>query len=169
MNRVQVSALVGPGQNRFTALRAFRIFTCVIGGAVNPTCDGTLPPIGGATPGFTEAYASPADAFPTGPPRPTAPDMLMRSFAFPARQATHVQLRVETNQCTGNPQFQGDQDNDVTGELPQGHQTDCRFGAFPYGAGADVPAVGAVGLGRAPQRGNVRVAELQVFTTTGGV
>ena len=169
VNRVQVSALLGPGQNRFTALRAFRIFTCVIGGAVNPTCDGTLPPIGGVTPGFTEAYASPANAFPTGPPRPTAADMLMRSFSFPARQATHVQLRVETNQCTGNPQFQGDQDNDVTGELPQGHQTDCRFGAFPYGAGADVPAVGAVGLGRAPQRGSVRVAELQVFTTTGGV
>ena len=170
VNRVQVSALVGPGQNRFTALRAFRIFTCVAGASLlNPTCDGTLPPVGGVTPGFTEAYASPDDAFPSGPPRPTAPDLIMRSFAFPARNATDVQIRVETNQCTGNPQFQGDQDNDVTGTLPQGHQTDCRFGAFPYGAGADVPAVGAVGLGRAPQRGNVRIAELQVFTATGGV
>jgi hypothetical protein len=61
----------------------------------------------------------------------------MRSFAVPATQATHVQLRVVSTQCTGNPRFAGEQDNDPA------NNTDCASSA----SGDDV-----------------RAAEFQVFT-----
>jgi uncharacterized repeat protein (TIGR01451 family) len=166
-NRVQVSALLGPGHNRFQALRQFEVFACTTNANVaNPTCNGALAQVNGVTPGFTRVYLSPNNAFPGVPPRPAAPDMVLRSFPVNVTTATHVQIQVATNQCTGNPQFQGDQDADVSGDFPDplGHRTDCRVGAFPYGVSADVPALGTVGLGRAPQRGNVRIAEFQVFS-----
>ena len=61
----------------------------------------------------------------------------MRSFAVPTTSATHVRLRVLTNQCTGAPDYQGDQDNDPD------NVTDCDDGST--------------------QDENVRAAELQVF------
>ena len=61
----------------------------------------------------------------------------MRSFAVPSTRATHVRLRVVTNQCTGGPAYQGDQDDDP------GNNSDCPTGS--------------------PQDDNVRAAELQVF------
>jgi hypothetical protein len=149
VNRVQVSAFLSPGQNRFTALRQFAIQACNAG-ALNAGC--TLPT------GYITVYTSPANAFPGGIPRPLENDLLLRSFDIPATTATHIRLVVLTNQCTGTPAFQGEQDSDPVND------TDCRLGSAPYGvATPSLPAVGAVALGRAPQQGNVRVAELQVF------
>ena len=77
-------------------------------------------------------------------PRPTAGDLTLRSFDIPATTATHVQLRVVSNQCTGAPAYQGDTDNDPT------DNADCDSGTF---AGEPTTA------GQ-----NVRIAELQVFS-----
>ena len=142
VNRVQVSALLLPGQNRFTALRQF---------AIETSTDGTT---------FTRIYTSPTDAFPGVPPRPASPDLVLRTFDVPATTATHVRIVVLTNQCTGQTAFQGEQDNDLT------NVTDCRLGSSPNpGFPADPPDV------LAPRNRDVRIAELQVFTTpttTGG-
>jgi hypothetical protein len=149
VNRVQVSAFLSPGQNRFTALRQFAIQACNAS-ALNAGC--TLPA------GYTTVYTSPANAFPGGIPRPLENDLLLRSFDIPATTATHIRLVVLTNQCTGTPAYQGEQDSDPLND------TDCRLGSAPYGTSTpSVPVAGSVALGRAPQQGNVRVAELQVF------
>jgi hypothetical protein len=86
---------------------------------------------------FTVVFTSPADAFPAIAPRPRAPNLILRSFDIPGTRATHVRLRVLTNQCTGTPDYQGEQDNDP------GANTDCTTAS--------------------PQALNVRAAELQVF------
>jgi extracellular elastinolytic metalloproteinase len=149
VNRVQVSALIGPGQNRFSALRQFAIQACTAS-TLNAGC--TLPT------GYTTVYTSPANAFPGTTPRPVETELLLRSFDIPATTATHIRLVVLTNQCTGNTAYQGEQDSDPVND------TDCRLGTAPYGQSTpSLPAVGVVALGRAPQQGNVRVAELQVF------
>jgi hypothetical protein len=136
-DRVKVSAELQPGQNRFTAVRAFELYVCTVGrSAANPTCDGSQ------TAGFTRIFRSGADAFPGDNPRPVQPALILRSFDVPRSAATHVQIRVVTNQCTGQVSFQGEQDND-----PQ-NVTDCRVGT------------GTV----LPRRDRtVRIAELQVF------
>ena len=96
-----------PGQNRFSALRAFELYACTAGAdAANPTCDGAL------AAGWTKIHTSPADAFPAKPPRPVSGDLLLRTFQLPRTTATHVRLTVLSNQCTGNPAFNGEQDND---------------------------------------------------------
>jgi len=102
----KVSALLVPGNSRFSALRQFELYACTAGGGANPTCDGTM------AAGWTKIHTSPDDAFPGSPPRPVAPDLHMRTFQLPRTQATHVRLVVLTNQCTGNPAFNGEQDND---------------------------------------------------------
>jgi hypothetical protein len=136
VKRVQVSALLGPGQNRFTALRSFELWVC------RASC--------GTEAGFTKAYASPPDAFPGRTLRPTAPELLLRSFVLPtAVTATHVRLVVSANQCTGNPAYHGVQDADPV------NPTDCRTGEEPS---EDAP-------GSLPARDTeVRAAELQVFS-----
>jgi extracellular elastinolytic metalloproteinase len=70
-------------------------------------------------------------------PRPRAPDLIMRSFVVPRTRATHVRLRVVANQCTGGPDYAGEQDEDPRA------RTDC--------ATASAQAL------------NVRAAERQVF------
>jgi extracellular elastinolytic metalloproteinase len=141
IDRVQVSALLrpqlpnpnpkqpnpDPAQSRFSALRQFRILTCTATGSVE--CSETAD--------FTEVFTSAADAFPSVQPRPRAPDQILRSFDIPPTEATHVRLVVVTNQCTGGPDFQGDQDDDPR------NITDCSAGST--------------------QDLNVRAAELQVF------
>ena len=102
----RVSAYLVPGNNRFSALRQFELYACTAGGAMNPTCDGTM------AAGWTKILTSPDDAFPARPPRPVAPDLHLRTFQIPRTQATHVRLVVLSNQCTGNPDFNGEQDND---------------------------------------------------------
>jgi extracellular elastinolytic metalloproteinase len=116
-----------PAQSRFSALRQFRILTCTATGSVDCSETGD----------FTEVFTSPADPFPSVQPRPRAPDLILRSFDIPPTEATHVRLVVVTNQCTGGPDFQGDQDDDPA------NITDCSAGST--------------------QDLNVRAAELQVF------
>ena len=72
--------------------------------AANPNCVNPL--------GYTKIFTSPADAFPGTQPRPNAPDLIIKSFTIPTTQASHLQLRVVNNQCTGGPAYQGDQDDD---------------------------------------------------------
>jgi len=86
---------------------------------------------------FTTVYTSPDNAFPSAIPRPRAPELIIRSFDVPSTRATHVRLRVLTNQCTGTPEYQGDQDADPR------NNSDCDEGST--------------------QDDNVRAAELQLF------
>ena len=148
VRRVQVSAMLLPGQNRFTALRQFEIQTC-LEDAVNANC--SLPT------GWKTQVASSTDAFPGVPPRPASPDLILRSFALPAAvKATHVRIVVVTNQCTGNAAFQGEQDNDPA------NGTDCREGS--PGTGSTVQMIGDLPQVVAPRDNEVRIAELQVFS-----
>jgi hypothetical protein len=137
IRRAQVSALLEVGQNRFTALRRFRL---------DVSEDGT---------NFRPHYTSPADAFPGVTPRPVAPEMIMREFTFPAVDAVAVRLVVLDNQCTGNPAFQGDQDADPASG------SDCREGSP---GGGPVPVFGDLPQVLAPRDDEVHVAELEVFT-----
>jgi extracellular elastinolytic metalloproteinase len=127
VRRVQVSAMLrplvandfdtndDPAQPRFSGLRKFEIWVCTAS-AANANCST-------GTTGFSRIFASPDDAFPGVRPRPVAPELLLREFDVPDTHATHVQLRVVTNQCTGGPGFQDEQDADpVT-------TTDCEDGS----------------------------------------
>jgi hypothetical protein len=82
-------------------------------------------------------FTSAPDAFPSGVPRPRAPELNLRSFAVPETRASYVRLRVLSNQCTGQAAYQGDLDDDP------GNNADCVTGSA--------------------QDDNVRAAELQVF------
>jgi hypothetical protein len=138
VSRVQVSALLRPAiegdadpgtQNRFTALRQFEILSC--NASSGRDC---------ADPAsYRRVFTSPANAFPAGVPRPTAPDLSTRSFRTAPAVATHLMIRVLANQCTGGPEYAGDQDNDPRST------SDCTTGN---------PAVAQT----------VRIAELQAFT-----
>ena len=148
ISRVQVSAMLLPGQNRFTALRQFELQTCSAN-VSNANCT--------APTGWTTRLVSPANAFPGFNPRPVSPELLIRSFDLPARiQVTHVRIVVRTNQCTGNPAFQGEQDADPL------NGTDCREGS--PGAGT-VEIIGDLPQVVAPRDNEVRIAELQVFSS----
>jgi extracellular elastinolytic metalloproteinase len=138
IGRVQISALLRPRnqndpggdtetQNRFSALRQFQLLTCTVGASVDCSQDSQ----------FKVVYTSARDAFPGSAPRPIAPVLNLRSFDIPNVKASFVRLRVLTNQCTGGPDFQGDQDNDPA------NVTDCVQGSI--------------------QDTRVRVSELQVF------
>ncbi|HET8953668.1 MAG TPA: M36 family metallopeptidase [Solirubrobacteraceae bacterium] len=137
VRRVQVSALLRPtdpadtgdpgSQARVSALRSFELLACDAssGGPCATDAD------------FRVVYTSPADAFPSVAPRPRVPELIMRSFTIPRTKATHLRLRVVDNQCTGAPDYQGEQDQDPTAV------TDCSDGTT--------------------QDENVRAAELQAF------
>jgi extracellular elastinolytic metalloproteinase len=142
VRRVQVSALLRAtdatdpegdtgAQNRFTALRQFEILTCNGDGRAAGYCNNPA--------NFISVLTSAPDAFPAARPRPTAPQLNLRSFEVAARSATHVMLRVLSNQCSGHPGYHGEQDNDPANE------TDCRTATA--------------------HNETVRVAELQVFST----
>lgn len=104
VRRIQVSAMTGPstGVGRFQTLRQFEVLACDAKGAVTCTEDRD----------YRSVYASAADAFPGDRPKPVPSQLLMRSFEIPQTPATHLRLRMVTNQCTGGPDFQGEQDND---------------------------------------------------------
>jgi hypothetical protein len=143
-NRIQVSAAGDPegdAAGKFTWLRQFELWTCSanceIAGVVNDAA-------------FTKRYTSAPDAFPGDAPWPVVSQAQIRSFTLPAAvTATHVQLRVVTNQCTGQPQFNGESDSDVA------NPTDCS--TSPFGL--------AIGGGS----WEATAAELQVFNGTGSV
>jgi hypothetical protein len=136
VTRVQVSAMLRPaitgdpdpgGQNRFSALRQFRVLACVAGEDVDCT----------DADDFTPIFTSPADAFPSVAPRPRAPELILRSFDIPDVNATHLRFEVVTSQCTGGPDYAGEQDADPRAG------TDCTTNS--------------------PQAGVVRAAEFQAF------
>jgi extracellular elastinolytic metalloproteinase len=137
VRRVQVNALLRPinpadagdpgSQARVSALRSFELLACdaSAGGDCEDDAD------------FRSVFLSPADAFPSIAPRPRVPELIMRSFEVPQTMATHLRLRVVDNQCTGAPDYQGEQDHDPRAV------TDCSEGTTQDEA--------------------VRAAELQVF------
>ena len=138
IGRVQVSALLRPAnandpggdtgtQNRFSALRQFQLLACTLGPGVDCTQDSQ----------FRVVSTSSSAAFPAVAPRPVSPVLNLRELNIHNTRASFLRLRVLSNQCTGGPDFQGDQDNDP------GNITDCDLGS--------------------PQGLNVRAAELQVF------
>jgi extracellular elastinolytic metalloproteinase len=136
VRRVQVSAMLRPpiptdpdseAQSRFSALRQFRVLACEAKGAVD--CSDAAD--------FHAVFTSPADAFPSIAPRPRAPDLIIRSFDIRRTKATHLRLEVLTNQCTGTPDYAGEQDAD-----PRAN-TDCSTASS--------------------QAQNVRIAEFQAF------
>jgi extracellular elastinolytic metalloproteinase len=134
---VKVSALLGPGQNRFTALRSFELLAC----------DGTCDPANASA--WKRVLVSQPDAFPSVNPRPIAPDMIMRAWKVPTTKATHVLFRVLTNQCSGQASFQGEQDADPT------YSTDCRV--------TSLTSTGQVAL---PRRDvDVRAAEVELLSS----
>ncbi|MDI6102176.1 M36 family metallopeptidase [Actinoplanes sp. NEAU-A12] len=137
VRRVQVSAMLRPavtgdvdagGQNRYTALRQFKVLACTASATV--TCS--------APADFRAIYTSRPDAFPAVAPRPRAPQLLVKSFDIPDVTATHLRIEAVTNQCTGSPDYAGEQDLD-----PRAN-TDCATAS--------------------PQALNVRIAEFQAFT-----
>ena len=136
VSTVNVSALLRPaiagdadpgGQNRFTALRSFVVLAC---NAMAADCSTDA--------GYHQVFASPADAFPGGAFRPVASQLNLRTFHFRPTAATHLRLQVVASQCTGNPRYAGEQDNDPAAA------TDCAT-ASPF----------------APQ---VRIAEFEAFS-----
>ncbi|QZY28579.1 M36 family metallopeptidase [Nocardioides coralli] len=153
INKVQVSAALRPtdpdnadsgSQSRFSALRSFDILVC------DATVNGNTCTDDEAE--FSVAYRSAADAFPGVRPRPTAPDLLLRSFGFRGVKATHVRIRVRDNQCTGGPAYQGDTNpsNDPVFSNP-----DC-----------DSEETTPDRAVLSPPKEQVRIAELQVFGPT---
>ncbi|MFG1994296.1 M36 family metallopeptidase [Actinoplanes sp. NPDC048988] len=137
IRRVQVSALLRPQittdpdgavQNRYSALRQFRVQACTASATV--TCANAAE--------FRTVFTSRPDAFPSGSPRPRAPELIIKSFGIRPTTATHLRLEVVTNQCTGAPDYAGEQDAD-----PRAN-TDCATAS--------------------PQALNVRVAEFEAFT-----
>jgi hypothetical protein len=136
VNTVNVSALLRPAivgdvdggpQNRFSALRSFAILAC----------DATVADCAQDA-SYRQVFTSAPDAFPGGGFRPYASQLNLRTFHFNPTRATHVRIRVLTSQCTGNPRYAGEQDNDPTSA------TDCTTASL-----------------FAQQ---VRISELQVFT-----
>ena len=136
-----------PGNNRFTALRSFDLYSCAAGNAANPTCDGAV------AGGWTRILHSPGNAFPSVNPRPVTPDETLRYFnANGGPPATHVKFVVTANQCTGQPSYNGDQDNDPN------NNADCS--SFVPTTGNPVPP---------PRYTEVHATELQVFGDTATV
>jgi hypothetical protein len=132
VSSVRVSALLRPatdGDNdpdsgaRFTALRSFAIEACASGCSDESA--------------WQRIYTSADDAFPGTAPRPVAPNLTLRSFDVPDTMATQVRLVALENQCTGTPQYAGEQDDDPVND------TDCK-------AASDADL-------------SVRAAELEVF------
>ncbi|HYY57786.1 MAG TPA: M36 family metallopeptidase [Pyrinomonadaceae bacterium] len=169
VNRVQVSALNHPyvaddaggdrnRQLRLAALRQFKVLVCTAS-ASNNCSDPNV--------GYSEIFTSPEDAFPGGQFRPTTSQLIIRSFNVPPTRATHVQLRVVTNQCTGQPLYQGDHDNDPL------NNGDCVSQGVPPAVLATGPVLSPPAptvpteTELIPQSRNVRAAEFQVFTTGG--
>ncbi|MCM4076217.1 M36 family metallopeptidase [Paractinoplanes hotanensis] len=136
VRRVQVSAQLRPPvtgdpdagtQNRYTALRQFKVLACTATATV--TCSDAAE--------FKTVYTSKPDAFPSIAPRPRVKDLVVKSFDIRDTTATHLRLEVVTNQCTGAPDYAGEQDAD-----PRAN-TDCATSS--------------------PQALNVRVAEFQAY------
>jgi extracellular elastinolytic metalloproteinase len=99
----------------------------------------------GAT--FKTIYTSSGSFFPSNAPRPTAPDLTLRTVTLPKPvTANAVRLVVRSNACTGGADFNHEQEDDPT------NASDCTSSAV--------------------NTGNVTLAEFQVFrslTTAGAI
>jgi uncharacterized repeat protein (TIGR01451 family) len=138
---VNVSTAAGPSNSgRFTGVRKFEILTCDATNVATLGC--TLDAH------FAVKFTSADDAFPGDVPRPLQPNLNIRSFSITPSLATHVRLRVLTNQCTGQTKFHGDQDDDPN------NNSDCLN---------STTADPVTGLGG--QASVVRATELQVFAS----
>jgi hypothetical protein len=135
VKQVNVSALLRPAvagnvdtgtQNRFSALHSFAVLAC---DATKSDCSDDA--------SYQEVYRSPDNAFPGGRFRPVAPQLNLRSFTIHPTLATHLRLQVLSSQCTGNPLYAGEQDDDPRAA------TDC--------------------AANSQFRQQVRIAEFQVF------
>lgn len=140
VEQVAISALVqsdDDSPDRFTALRAFELQTC-LASAANDNC--------AAPDAFAGAplYVSAADAFPGDAPRPVAPQLNLRTFDVADTMATHLRLVARTNQCSGYGPF-----NDPTLTTDPNRGSDCTAGNGSQAARTDQ---------------TVRAAELQVFS-----
>ncbi|SEF79277.1 Fungalysin metallopeptidase (M36) [Nonomuraea solani] len=133
VRRVQVSAMLRPNigdaadpgaQNRFSSLRSFEVLAC------SENCADAA--------NYKKIHTSRANAFDTGLPRPRGRDLIFKSFDVRTTSATHLMFRVLTSQCTGNPLYAGEQDNDPNSA------TDCATAS--------------------PQREQVRAAEFQAYS-----
>lgn len=136
IKRVQVSAMLRPAvtgnadpgtQSRFSALRQFTVLACAASDTVD--CADAAD--------FRTVYVSRKDAFDSGLPRPRGPELIVRDFDIPDTTATHLRIEAVTNQCTGTPEYAGEQDADPRAG------TDCATAS--------------------PQALNVRVAEFQAY------
>src|SRR5207237_161968 len=65
-------------------------------------------------------YVSRANAFPAIAPRPVAPNLILRSFDVPDVKAAAIRFVVLENQCSGAPDYAGEQDADPLND------TDCK-------------------------------------------
>lgn len=157
VSRIHLSTSAGPtNPGRFTGIRQFEVRTC------NGACTNAATDFGNVV--FTSAE----DAFPSVRIRPTQPTLRQREFEFPATTATHVMVRVLNTQCTGNPLYAGDQDNDPL------VNADCATFQPPITSVISTglvfePAVPALPT---PPGSVVRASDIQLFgakaTSTGG-
>jgi extracellular elastinolytic metalloproteinase len=131
ISHVEVSAMIAPGESRFAGLRSFELWACNAAKGASCSTDA----------GYTKVYTSAGNAFPGDAPRPNGPHLILRDFKVSQFKATHLRLRVLTNQCTGGPAYQGEQDLDPTAT------TDCD-----------------TNVSAASTRRFVRVAEIQAFS-----
>jgi extracellular elastinolytic metalloproteinase len=132
VSRVQLSAFPGAGAATaamYSTVRQFEILTCNATTGADCATDA----------GYRVTYTSPVNAFDTAQFRPKVPNLLIKSFPVRPTPATHVRLRVLTNQCTGNPLYAGEQENDPRSA------TDCATAA--------------------PAAANVVAAEFEVFSS----
>ncbi|MDG4759246.1 M36 family metallopeptidase [Micromonospora sp. WMMD710] len=136
VKRLNVSAMLRPAitgdadtgsQNALSALRSFAVSAC------NATTTDCADPSR-----WQRIYTSATDAFPGGAYRAYSRDINLRSFAVPTTVATHLRLEVLASQCTGGPQYAGEQDADPA------TTTDCATAS--------------------PARNQVRIAEFQAFS-----
>ncbi|GAA3723309.1 hypothetical protein GCM10022225_00190 [Plantactinospora mayteni] len=136
VRRVNVSAYLRPtnsantadpgSQNALSALRSFAVLACDAT-RVDCTVDAN----------YRKVYTSRSDAFPGGKYRAYSRDINLRSFDIPRTVATHLRIQVLDSQCTGGPEYAGEQDNDPA------TTTDCTTAS--------------------PARNHVRIAEFQAF------
>lgn len=147
IDRVQVSGMLeaqlrGFTQNRFSSVHGFRLRAC---NAAVANCDQAS--------SYTVILDAP-DAFPSADLRPLVPDMTLRSFATAPVDATHLEVEVLHNKCSGTPKYQGYLGIPGHDDADPNNGTDCRTGSPPL-------------IG--PKNVDVRVAELQAFGGTGTV
>ena len=128
---VGVSALLVPATTASRRCAPSTLYGCTAGKPENPTCDGSI------AAGWKRIVTRADDAFPSRQPAARHAGQTLRYFdADGAPPATHVKFVVATNQCTGQPSYQGDQD------LDPDNNADCR---------------------PSPRASEVHATELQVF------